>query len=241
MQRNPQVPHIYAPAAKNRSRGPVDSAADTRELDTMSTTKTMKITGLAALALVATLAFTGCSGKVAAPTAASTATSAASSGTAATTPAPTTTAAPIKSGDALTPEQIKSLPQTVRAYTLPDGSQIATVQGEALPAPVVADITVKAQTASGGEFNGSGTAAERSATADAMKAAVKDAGVATGRLVVAVFPVYGYRTATSGLSHYWTTSRFDAHFFDTAEEAKADVEQTYADNPARVQIVVLTK
>jgi hypothetical protein len=53
--------------------------------------------------------------------------------------------------------------------------------------------------------------------------------------------VYGYRTATSGLSHYWTTSRFDAHFFDTAEEAKADVEQTYADNPARVQIVVLTK
>jgi hypothetical protein len=61
MQRIPQVPHIYAPAAKNRSRGPVDSAADTRELDTMSTTKTMKITGLAALALVGILTLTACS------------------------------------------------------------------------------------------------------------------------------------------------------------------------------------
>ena len=207
----------------------------------MGTTKTMKITGLAALALVAALAFTGCSGNVAAPTGASTTTSAASSGTAATTPAPTPTAAPIVSGQHLTPEQAKSLPQTTRAYPLADGSLVATVIGEALPAEVATDITAKAQAASGGEFNGAGTASERSATSDAMKAAVKDAGVATGRLVIAVFPVYGYRTATSGLSHYWNTTRFDNHFFDTADQAKADVEQTFANDPARVEVVVLTK
>jgi hypothetical protein len=173
MQQNPQVPHIYAPAAKNRSRGPVDSAADNRELDTMGT---MKITGLAALALVATLAVTGCSGNssTATSTGVAATSSAASSGPAAATPAPTPTAAPIKSGQHLTAEQVKSLPQTARAYTLADGSLVATVIGEALPAEVVTDITAKAQVASGGgELNTQVSAAQNTARAEALGATLR--------------------------------------------------------------------
>lgn len=194
-----------------------------------------------AVAVVAAFALTGCTGPAVSSTTPGAEASAPVSVTVTPSATPTPRAAPITSGVVLTADQVKALPNGVRAYTLADGSQVATVQGVALPAPVVADITAKAQAANGGELNGARPRAEGQAKTKALEAAVKDAGVATGRLVVAVFPVYGNRTASSGMVHFWNTTRYDGNFFDTADQAKADVEKQFAQNPAGVEIVVLTK
>ena len=236
------VPHIYAAQSKGMVKSPclrVKSEAVQEEMRPMSTTKIT--TATVALAVVAAFALTGCTGPTTSSATPSSAASSPASVTVIPSATPTPTATQITSGAVLTADKVKALPNGVRAYTLADGSRVATVQGVALPAPVAADITAKAQAALGGELNGTRPRSEETAKSDALKAAVKDAGVTTGRLVVAVFPVYGYASDHSTLVHFWNTSRFDGHFFDTAEQAKADVEQQFAQNPAGVEIVVLTK
>lgn len=202
----------------------------------MKTTRTAAT--LAGLALAGAL-LAGCSSSPSATSAAPlAATTAAPAAPVATTPAPVA----ITSGATLTDAQAAKLPDGVRAYTMSDGTKVATVRGQALPAPVVTDMTTKAQvTIAGGISAATVPTAERNARVAALVASLKAAGVATGRQVIAVIPVYGYRPPNGNtLTHFWTTSRMDGTYYDTAAQAQAAVEQEVAANPTGTQIVVLS-
>ncbi len=204
----------------------------TKELDAMSTTKTLKVT-TAALAFAAVLVLTGCSPDAPATTPTATSSS---------TPAPVAKPVVIKSDATLTAAQLTALPENVRAYTMTNGTKVATVQDVAVPARVVADVTAKAQaTIAGGLGAGNGTTDQNIARTAALTAWLKDVGVATGRQVIAIYPIYGGRTVGAANSAFWTTTVTNAEFFDTAAQAQAGIASIVAVNPAGNVVVVLAK
>jgi hypothetical protein len=221
------VPHIYAPAVKERSSEPDGQVGgNQKEKNDMST---MKTTTLAVLVLAATLTLTACGqGTPSTPTSStsSTATTPIDT-TSSTTPAPTvTTPAP-----------------EIHVYTMADGTKVDIIKGEALPAPVIADITAMAQASvPNGMPGGNVSVAERTAAKTALTGALTTAGTALGRRVIAVYPVHGYRTASSStLTWFWTTTISKADLFDTAEQAQAAVAGTVAANPTGNVVVVLSR
>lgn len=205
----------------------------------MSTTKnTIKITA-AVLALVASLALTGCSST----SVATTATSSTSSTPVTPVTPPVVTAPAIVSGAVLTTEQLAKLPDGVRAYPMADGTKVAVVKGEALAPAVQAAVTAATKASvPNGVPDGTQPLAVRTAANTALTGALTTAGIALGRQVIAVYPVDGLRTASStSRSWFWTTTVTRGEFFDTAEQAQAAIASQIAANPTGNVVVVLSK
>ena len=189
----------------------------------MSTTKnTIKITA-AVLALVASLALTGCS---------STAT------TATGTPAAVTT-----SSTPVTPTGTPSATPSpeVRVYTMANGTKVDTTKGQALPAPVVADITATvAPAAPFGLGTGHAVAVEQvGVNITALKASLAASGRQVGRQIIAIFPVFEARSRGAAPSHGWSTSMLDGHSYDTVAQAQAAVSGVVNADPTGTVVVVL--
>ena len=204
----------------------------------MSTTKnTIKITA-AVLALVASLALTGCSST------GSTATVTPAAVTTSSTPVtpPVVTAPAIVSGAVLTTAQLAKLPDGVRAYPMADGTKVAVVKGEALaPAVQVAVTAATKASVPNGVPAGTAPLAVRTAANTALTGALTTAGIALGRQVIAVYPIHGRRYMNSeAVSWFWTTTVTRGEFFDTAEQAQAAIASQIAANPTGNVVVVLS-
>ena len=189
----------------------------------MSTTSnTIKVTA----AVLALVALTGCS---------STATTAT---TATGTPAAVTT-----SSTPVTPTVTPSATPSaeVRVYTMANGTKVDTIQGQALPAAVVADITaVVAPAAPFGLGTGHAVeAVQAGANTVALKALLAASGAQVGRQIIAVFPIFGARTRGAAPSHGWSTSLGDGHSYDTIAQAQAAAAGVVKVNPAGYVVIVL--
>ena len=148
------------------------------------------------------------------------------------------------SGTVLAPAQVAKLPDGVRAYPMPDGTKVAVVRGEPLPAPVQAAVTSTVNaTLPGGVTNGQASLDVQAAQSIALKASLVTTGTALGRQVLAVYPIYGVRSVESNQvkSWFWTTTSTPGQFFDTAEQAQAAVASMVNANPTGTVVVVVSK
>ena len=147
------------------------------------------------LTLSAALLMAGCSSTV------TTAPARVAPTTPAATPTATPTAAAVVSGAVLTPAQVAKLPDGVRAYPMPDGTKVSVVRGEPLLAPVQAAVTATVNVGlPGGIKDGAAAVDVRVARSNALKASLVATGTALGRQVLAVYPVYGFRTSPDKVS-----------------------------------------
>ncbi|OIQ79909.1 hypothetical protein GALL_383420 [mine drainage metagenome] len=205
-------------------------------------THKLKIRTTAAfLTLSAVLLVAGCSST---PSTVATAPATVAPTTPAATPSATPTAAAVVSGTVLTPAQVAKLPDGVRAYPMPDGTKVAVVRGEPLPAPVQAAVTATVNAAlPGGITNGQAPIATQVAEMNSLKASLVTTGTAMGRQVIAVYPIYGVRGVESNQvkSWFWTTTSTQGTFFDTAAQAQAAVASFVNANPTGTVVIVISK
>jgi hypothetical protein len=138
------------------------------------------------------------------------------------TPAPSATPTPVAvpAGTVLTDVQIAALPTGITPYVMVDGSKVAVVKGELLPAPVLTDIqvvglaSVPAGTAPGGVK--STPATEAGFKAFLVKTSIE----LGGRQIVAVVHTSGYTESDTYTTGYYLPI-FPGKNYPTVAEAVA--------------------